>query len=85
MNKEFDMTKEEEFNYRLNNRTKKELELAKKHNCSGLCYGCRFECPKVDTCPETCVREFIATIIAVVSCLLFIPLTIAFIVYLVLL
>ena len=41
----------------LEQRDEKELERARKYNCDGLCYGCHFMCPRVDTCPETRLKE----------------------------
>ena len=58
------ITCEEEYEYRYKNRTKKELDLADEYNCDGLCYGCRFMCPRAETCPETRLKEFTATIFA---------------------
>lgn len=50
-------------------------ERRKKYHCDGYCYGCNLNldfddpdrkpmCPAVETCPETCVGEFFATIFA---------------------
>lgn len=58
------MDREQEYNYRLKNRTKEELIKANKYNCDGLCYGNRFMCPRADYCNETRIKEGIATIIA---------------------
>lgn len=53
-------------------------ERARKYNCDGMCYGCRLDhpedpkshgmCPAVETCPETCTQEFIATVVATIVC-----------------
>lgn len=55
------ISREEEYRYRYENRSEKELELAKIHNCDGLCYGDRFMCPYVEMCPKTRGKECIAT------------------------
>ena len=65
MNKEYKrITPEEEYQYRYKQRTQKEIELSKKYNCDGLCYGNTFMCPCVETCPETKGKEGFATLLA---------------------
>lgn len=61
------MTTEEELKYRIKNRTQEELERAKKYDCNGICYGCRFMCPRAETCPETKDREFMASMVAMIT------------------
>lgn len=41
-------------------------ELAKKHQCDGICYSSTYMCPSAEWCDETRVGEFIATIISAV-------------------
>lgn len=44
---------------------------AKEHNCNVMCYTSKSMCPRVETCSETCVKEFWATIFSTVIYLLF--------------
>lgn len=45
-------------------------ERIEKYNCNGKCYPRGGPmCPNVDTCPETAMKEFIATIVAVLTIL----------------
>lgn len=44
---------------------------AKEHNCDGWCYTNTSMCPRVETCPETCEKEFWTTVFATIICLLF--------------
>lgn len=58
------MNAEEYYKYRINNKTKEEIEKSKKHNCDGLCYTCYHVCPRIDYCTETRTKEFFATVLA---------------------
>lgn len=63
------ITEKEEYDYRIRNRSKDELDRAKKYGCDGICYGCRFMCPRVEYCPETRFKEGLATLFAVLTIL----------------
>ena len=69
------MDAEENYKYRVNHRTKEEIEKSKKHNCDGLCYTRYHMCPRVDYCSETRTKEFFATIIAGLCLLIINPIT----------
>lgn len=60
------MNREEEYSYRIKNRTPDELQKAKKYSCDGICYGNKFMCPRVEECKETACGEFISTIFAII-------------------
>ena len=39
---------------------------AKKYGCNGKCYTSTYMCPNAETCPETRLKEFRASLIACV-------------------
>lgn len=64
------ITSEDEYNYRLKTRDKREMMLSKKYGCNGLCYGNKFMCPRVEYCEETRKGEFFATLFAIITYLI---------------
>lgn len=42
-----------------------EEKLSKKYGCDGRCYTPTSMCPRVETCPETRFREFLAVFVLV--------------------
>lgn len=60
------------------------LERARKHDCNGRCYPKHGPmCPRVDTCDETCVGEFLATLVVALLIFIGVPLVMALIVLLI--
>ena len=43
----------------------KKQKRIKRYNCDGNCYMNKSICPRIEYCPETRVREFWATVVAV--------------------
>lgn len=47
----------------------KEQERARKHDCDGKCYWSTGMCPRVEYCEETRAKEFLATLLALITIL----------------
>lgn len=56
-----------EYEHRYKYRSKQEIELSKKYNCDGLCYGHTFMCPGAEKCPQTAAEEGRATLFAIIT------------------
>ena len=54
---------------------------AKKYGCDGNCYTGKRICPRIDYCPETRTGEFIASVVAMLVCLLALPVGVVALIY----